>query len=425
MKWEIILTLKIKIMKKSLVLVAMAGVALAGCVNDVADVAQKEQEKVKIAFEAPVAYNNVNETRAVYHGEVGKHQYTENGTIYTYPREENFVIYAVKHDGDFAGWTDATAFTGLNADIAVFDETVGGWAPKDANGQYYVWPSEPNTKLSFAAYSPADLEQETGWTGTVTYSDEGLKITNFCVPSDANNHFDLMFSKRVVNKTKADIVNFAGRYSGIPLEFQHALSSIRFSLWNESTSTVTLKKIEIKGVKFKGTFTEGIDENKDGIGYDKYVRVATETEETVNVNPSWDVTNDIIQNDENVTGYVAFAGELQFPTAPEYIADIDNPDNPQHDILLVMPQSLTVDATLYVTYNVGGVDVPKSFALSSANILDSDGKETSNTLNEWLMGNRYTYRLHYSKEASNADRIYFAPSTDGWKDAGIAVIELL
>lgn len=186
-----------------------------------------------------------------------------------------------------------------------------------------------------------------------------------------------------------------------------------------------LKKIEIKGVKFKGTFTEGIEENKSGIGYDKYVRVATDTENVINVEPSWYVTNDIIQNDENVTGYVAFEGELQFPTAPEYIADIDDPKNPQHDILLVMPQSLTDDATLYVTYNVGGVDIPKSFALSSANILDSNGKETNSTLSQWLMGNRYTYRLHYSKEASNADRIYFAPSTDGWKDAGIAVIELL
>jgi len=424
MKWEIILTLKIKIMKKSLVLVAMTSVALAGCVNDVADVAQKEQEKVKIAFEAPVAYNNVNETRAEYHGEVGKHQYTENGTIYTYPREENFVIYAVKHTGNFQGWSSAEPFTGLNTDIAVFDETVGGWAPKDANGQYYVWPSEANTKLSFAAYSPADLEQETNWSG-VSYGSEGLKIENFSIPSDANQHFDLMFSKRVVDKTKADIVNVAGRYSGIPLEFQHALSSIRFSLWNESTSTVTLKKIEIKGIKFKGTFTEGIEENKSGIGYDKYVRVATETEETVNVTPSWDLVDEIISNEESTVGYIAFDGNLQFPTSPEYIADIDDQKKPQHDILLVMPQTLTTNATLHVTYNVGGVDIPKSFALSSANILDSDGKETSNTLSQWVMGNRYTYRLHYSHEASNADRIYFAPSTDGWKDAGIAVIELL
>ena len=411
-------------MKKSLVLMAMTGVALASCVNDVADVAQKN-DKVKISFEAPVAYDNVNETRAIYHGEVGKHQYTENGTIYTYPRDEEFVIYAVKHTDVFAGWESATLFEGLNADKAVFDETVGGWAPKDENGQYYVWPGEANTKLSFAAYSPADLEQGTASTCTVSYGSAGLKIKDFCIPSDAEDHFDLMFSKRVVNKSKADIINVAGKYSGIPIEFQHALSSIRFSLWNESTSTVTLKKIEVKGVKYKGTFNENIEENKGDIGYDKYVRVATETEQIVNVNPKWTQDNKIISNDESVRGYIAFEGSLQFPTSPEYIADIDNAETPQYDILLVMPQTLTDDATLYVTYNVGGVDIPKSFKLSSANTLDSDGKETTNTLNEWVMGNRYTYRLHYSKEASNADRIYFAPSTDGWKDAGIAVIELL
>ena len=46
-------------MKKSLVLMAMAGVALASCVNDVADVAQnQEQKKVKIAFDTPVLYNS-------------------------------------------------------------------------------------------------------------------------------------------------------------------------------------------------------------------------------------------------------------------------------------------------------------------------------------------------------------------------------
>jgi hypothetical protein len=48
-----------KIMKKSLVLMAMAGLALASCVNDVADVAQSQiQKKTLIGFDAPVTYAN-------------------------------------------------------------------------------------------------------------------------------------------------------------------------------------------------------------------------------------------------------------------------------------------------------------------------------------------------------------------------------
>ena len=40
------------------------------------------------------------------------------------------------------------------------------------------------------------------------------------------------------------------------------------------------------------------------------------------------------------------------------------------------------------------------------------------------MGTRYTYRLYYSAESASQDKIYFSPSSEGWKDAGVGVIEL-
>ena len=78
-------------MKKSLVLMAMTGVALASCVNDVADVAQKEQKKAIIGFDAPVLYNNA-ESRANVYGEIGN--VVVDGVTYSYPQDEDFIIYA-------------------------------------------------------------------------------------------------------------------------------------------------------------------------------------------------------------------------------------------------------------------------------------------------------------------------------------------
>ena len=54
-------------MKKRLLVMAMAGVALAGCVSDeVAEIAQKN-ERIKIVFESPVLYENA-ESRVVFPG---------------------------------------------------------------------------------------------------------------------------------------------------------------------------------------------------------------------------------------------------------------------------------------------------------------------------------------------------------------------
>ena len=228
-------------MKKSLVLVAMAGVVLAGCVNDVADVAQnQEQKKVKIAFDTPVLYNNA-ESRANFYGEIGSHTYDGSSTIYTYPKEESFVIYAVEHTGALNGWANATAHA-MNNTYVSYDNSVDGWAPKKDGDEFYVWPSEP-AKMSFAASSPANLECAEA---TRTYGAKGLTIENFAVQDQSAKQYDLLYSQRAINKTSADMKHDgAAYYSGIPINFYHALSSIRFSLQNSTDAVVVLKEIRV------------------------------------------------------------------------------------------------------------------------------------------------------------------------------------
>ena len=74
-------------MKKRLLAVALAGVALVGCVKN-EDGTLVKQEGVKIAFDTPLTYDN--STRANVHGEIGHHTYEGTTTVYTYPKGSNF-----------------------------------------------------------------------------------------------------------------------------------------------------------------------------------------------------------------------------------------------------------------------------------------------------------------------------------------------
>lgn len=397
-------------MKKSLVLVAMAGVALASCVNDVAEVAQNDQKKVKIAFESPVLYNNA-ESRANVFGEISSETVEGN---YSYPKAENFVIYAVSHEGDFAGWESAAAAL-FNGQAISYDNSVDGWAPKDEKQDYYYW--EDGKKMSFAAYSPAVLDVEGC---TPSYGATGLSLKGFAVNDNPAKQYDLMFSRRSVNNTSANMQHGAENYSGIPIQFQHALSSIRFSLRNTSSAVVKLTGITLEGLKYKGDFTEGITEGTD----------FTQYERGVNVKPKWTVEEDLI-----TAPYEAFTGDITFPYEARYVSSIladEGSTGTEYDLLL-MPQELTENSVVTVNYTVNGkansktVELRGLLAVANPEVLDKEEtkKDAQTTeITEWEIGKRYTYRLYYSDATAKKDRIFFAPSAEGWQDVDVIIVAL-
>ena len=299
-------------MKTRFFLAALAGVALASCVTDKEYDVSAQNENVKIGFNSPVMYNN--NTRAEYHGEVGNHQYAQGGTIYSYPQEEEFRVYAVQHTGSFAGWEaeNAEEFEGLNGSVVTYVKSLDGWA----TATDYFWPA--GKAVSFAAVSPADLEQGPDWNDKTSYGADGLTIENFTVPADPKDHFDLMFSKRALNQTASGMNHGASYYSGVPIQFQHALSSIHFSLRNDTSSEVVLKKISLYGVHETGTFKENIDEDKD-LGYERGGNG--------NVNPKWEIADEATLLDED-HAYIAFDGTepgdegVTFPVNAQYITNL-------------------------------------------------------------------------------------------------------
>ena len=377
-------------MKKHLFLVALAGVALAGC--DKNEVEAPATKQVKIGFASPVLYSNVD-TKATVYGEIGSHKYEGTETVYSYPRDEKFQIFAVEHSGNLTTW-DAAEPTEFNATAISYNSSLDAWAPLKDDGGFYYWPD--NKQLSFAAMSPAELDV----TGAATsYSSEGLVISNFVVADDPAKQYDLLYSDRSINKTAADMKDYgASYYGGIPIMFKHALSSIHFSLKTDATETVHLLSIQLKNAKNKGTFEENITDETE------FIR-----------NPEWTVASDA-----QTKSYTSFTGSIEFPLNPQYVsalAAIDGTeDNDVSYPLLMMPQALGNDVIVEVKYEVGGEEKTRTVQLNQY--------PASAPITAWEVGTKYTYRLVYSREAQRDDIIYFSPETDQWVDGGIIEVIL-
>ena len=377
-------------MKKHLFFVALASVALVSCVKN--EVESPVKEGVRIGFASPVLYSNMG-TKASVYGEIGSHKYEGTETVYTYPREEKFKIFAVEHSGNLTSW-DAATPTDFNGAAISYNRSLDAWAPLKADGGFYYWPD--NLQLSFAAMSPAELDVDGA---TTAYSSTGLVITDFVVADEPSKQYDLLYSDRAVNKTAKDMKDYgASYYGGIPIMFQHSLASIHFSLKTDATETVNLLNIQLKNVKNKGTFKENITNEAD------FAR-----------NPEWTVANDAA-----VKNYTSFTGEVEFPLNPQYVSALaaldGTDDNDVSHPLLMMPQALGNDVVVEVKYEVGGEIKTRTVQLNQY--------PATNPITAWAVGTKYTYRLVYSREAQRNDIIYFSPETDVWADGGIIEVTL-
>jgi hypothetical protein len=204
-------------------------------------------------------------------------------------------------------------------------------------------------------------------------------------------------------------------YSGVPLTFQHALSSIHFSLKKDATvtETVTLHSITLRNAVNKATFNENI------------------TNETAYASsPAW--TTSTVATDKK--DYVSFTGSIEFPINPRYVSDLAasddaegaEKDNDVSHALLMIPQTLGDDVVVDVEYQVGEEIKTRTVQINKySRVKTKDGEEVDSTpISRWEVGTRYTYRLYYSKDAQMDDIIYFAPSTEGWTEGGVIEVIL-
>ena len=333
-------------MRRILLVATMASVALASCVNEESmDLAQKAK---KVSFDTPVMNT---QTRATNFGEIET----------TYPKDENFVVYAVRHSGNFTTWTAGSAFMS-NVEVT-YNTEANGWGNSTTD---YYWPEDGN-KLTFGAFSPTDVAN------VASYTDKGLQLSAFTVPATLATQYDLMYSDLAKNKT-ANETN--GGYTGVPINFNHALSSVVFQIAKSSElkETATLTEIEVVGLANTGAFDQNIDGAAQWIG------------------TSGSATYDV------------------FTGSQEFTEDPTRAHNGEADMLL-LPQTLTNDAIVYITYTLNnGQTYTRPVTLNE--LTDA----SSNVVNTWVMGTRYVYTI-----SLDADVIYFAPEPANWEQTDITI----
>ncbi|MGN0037458.1 MAG: fimbrillin family protein [Bacteroidaceae bacterium] len=358
-------------MKKQMCLAVMVSVALVGCVNDeVMDQAAALQQR-KVTFNAPVTAG------------LTKVQTGEMPTAYD--TNESFRVYAWYENPLFAGWNAGTGKLFMNnvkVEYAAGDVDTGvgsgAWFP----GTDYYWPK--NGTLTFAAYSPADLNT---YCTTVAYGETGLSISGFGVPTITANQFDLLFSKRTYDQTTSVNADNA-HYDGVNIVFQHALSSFKFTAKTKedygTQTTIKLKNISIYGVAWQADFAEGISDN---------------TSTTYSATPKWENYSTTLV-DEGAP-YVVYNnttdGGLTLSTTAA---------SAQNDGVILLPQEFTTDnqAILKIEYSMqtGGAVNPVIDLVQTADL-------RSFFSGKWEIGKRYTFNLIFSLE-----KIYFAPQVEEW-----------
>lgn len=305
-----------------------------------------------------------------------------------YPDTESFGVFCLQHAEEFSGWgagsiyIDGGEFRYKGSLDDEDSDAYGGWAGYP--GGYYFPMSG---YLSFAAYSPfrahsTDTPQPDG-TGSVSYGAAGLTISDFSIPALPVEQYDLMFSKRIYNMQSSTGVGDG--YEGMDLEFQHALSSIKFNVQKKEAyagDEVKLTGIRLGKVQYKGSFAEGI---------------TNETPADFDHDPQWVPTADLHDY------YTVFSGSL---TITQY--GLNNYHNIDQGLML-MPQVLNEggttnwDAYITVDYSVNSTEMTATVRLHELT-------------DKWEMGKRYTYNI-----ILQYDKITFGPTADGegWDDVNV------
>lgn len=366
-------------MKRFLFLSALASVALAGCVNDETMEVTSKASDQKITFNAPVVSGL---TRAVA-GE-------QPGTTKKYDTNEKFRVYAQwDKDSEFNSWitanNDNQAIYMSDIEVA-YDKNVNGWS-SDAveGGSVYYWPK--TGALTFAAYSPSDVSNFVH-----SYSEAGLSVTDFTVKAATADQYDFMYSSRSKNRTAS---TGGTSYSGVDINFKHALSSIKFKVAkaDEYTgTTIRVKQVTILNAYSQGDFAES--------------KSATEASWTGHALPVDYAVKDNADNQELTT-----------KTA------VDLKD--ANDVIL-LPQVFKHESggnvSIKVDYSIQNGNGPELAQTKTLPLVVTEGDENryytdknGNGISEWEMGKRYIYTITIGLE-----KIYFSPEVAEWVDVEVS-----
>ncbi|MBO5708660.1 MAG: fimbrillin family protein [Bacteroidales bacterium] len=376
-------------MKKLFFIAAIASAAFVSCTkNEV--VSFPEQE---ITFAAPVVAPATKSTNEVWNN---------------YPQDTkyDFAVWARYYE-DGAGANTGT-YTTWDAGKEYMKEVVvsygdATWKP----GMTYYWPK--NGALTFIAYAPATKASYAEASGT------GITFTNYDVTTTVAEQVDLLFSERAYNKKAVDDDTVGGSYEtqpgadklydpykGVHLAFNHALSSVAFTIRTaedySASTTITLNKIELLTVGSTASFDQKLGDSNNAA-----TTAAAWTTPTATANYIVD-NNDFLNVELSTTPYWTATKSATAPTATDGLRTTD---------FILLPQDIS-SVKLRVTYTLDNNDTG-SVALTQ--VIEKDLAVAG--VDAWEMGKRYIYNI-----SLGLDTIYFEPYVAPWEDVTIAVPEI-
>ena len=300
-----------------------------------------------------------------------------------YSTDESFGVYALYYpEGNFSGWGSTTgAFTYIdgaefsyNSSINDSSEGSGAWSATPG----YYWPK--GGKMTFAAWSPYRAKND----GSLSYGPSGLQLTGFTTADKGPEHYDLLYSERVYDKS--DCSGTSAQYDGIDLLFRHALSSLHFTACSSvSTANIRISKIVIYDIYKSGDFNENVSETDPS---------------TYSSTPAW-----------------TFDGKAKYTEASPLVVYEDNSGTAAPALPLQGSTPLAVGFALPIPQNIASakMKVYYNVQLGSAEPVPTVSKALnlgSGTVSQWKRQTRYTYNL-----ILGAQQIRFSVNVRVWSDS--------
>ena len=412
-------------MKKTIILAAIACVALAGCTKNERIV--DNGRDVAIGF-SPISQRTA--TKAVVYGEQNA-TYTAG----TSPNFEKFLAYAAfTEDNTTVPSTNFFPAAGVECSYqpSGYPSGTDFWAP----ASIYYWPKAGY--LTFHAFSPSVLDN--GYSATVTNAwPTGLSLTSFTAGTDMDKQIDILYSdfnayqqRSMYNpetgftyddKTGDDNSQWA--HNGVNLTFRHAMSAVQFRVVTDQDYTAgtqkhyfTVTKIEVLNVNNTGEFHENRTAVDNTYGTAAAGSVTKNKDNGLATSPYWAPTATA-----TVT-YTPFTGTQLVSDKLTADAATDKQFGTYGKLMLPMPQllgghgaSADQDVIVKVTYTYkynDGTDheypgLTTQISLAGQKALKYGGATDDYTVNQWLINHKYLYTLVFK-----LDPIIFDPKVEAF-----------
>ena len=225
----------------------------------------------------------------------------------------------------------------------------------------------------FYGIFPADVDHE--------FTDKLFTVSDFVVENNADDQVDVMIAKK----------NETSPFNKVNMVYNHILSNVNFyfkvqdKFNNSGIATYEVVDFDVEGLNSKGTYTQtGYDANKAAVG-------------------SWDVDETSVYDYTKVTSGSIKKGEK---------ASLG-------DDLLLMPQVISDDATVTLTYKTVYTDGteavygPKVFQLNTAMATAKKSGE-SKVITDWQPNYRYNYYLAVNPSIITDPTADYDGGTDGY-----------